>query len=66
MDKKGASREVWIPPPLFFIVHNQGCTEKIEGENNLFFSKIMKKRFSRPFLAHSGGGQETTFDLRVA
>ena len=27
---------------------------------------MKKKKFSRPFFVHSGGGQETTFCLRVA
>ena len=32
----------------------------------MFFLNLKKKGSSRPFLAHSGGGQETTFHLRVA
>ena len=35
-------------------------------KNNTFFKNCEKKSPSRPFLAHSGGGQETTVYLRVA
>ena len=35
-------------------------------KKNNFFFKYGKKSSSRPFLAHSGGGQETILYLRVA
>ena len=35
-------------------------------KKKLFFKNHEKKSPSRPFLAHSAGGQETTFYLRVA
>ena len=39
---------------------------RYEGGVELFLKKTWKKSFSRPFLVQSGGGQETTFYLRVA
>ena len=63
MDKKGpVGRSGFFV--LFFIFYRLGCTEKIEEKN--FFQTSWKKSSSRPFLAHSGGGQETSFYLRVA
>ena len=42
---------------LFF--HKLECTGE-KGENSCFLN-MNKKSSTEPFLAHSGGGQETTF-----
>ena len=36
------------------------------SKKKLSFLNMKKKSSSRPFLAHPAGGQETTFNLRVA
>ena len=56
VSKKTASRDFFFFPN--FIVHKHECTGGGE-QTNLFFLKNEKKSLSRPFLAHSGGGQET-------
>ena len=60
--KKPVGRDfVFFPPNFFFINQNvQGG----EIKKKIFFRKFEQKSSSRPFLAHSGSGQETTFHLR--
>ena len=59
--KKTASREVGI---IIFFPSNFFFFNKLECSGGGGSKK--KKSSSRPFLAHLGGGQETTFYLRVA
>ena len=55
--------EYIFSPLISFFIHKNVQGEKV----NIFFVENMKKKSSsRPFLGHSGGGQETTFHLRVA
>ena len=63
--KKGPVRRLgFFFPFLFFIFHRLGCNEKIEKKK--LFSKIMKKKFQLALFSTLGGGQETTFYIKVA
>ena len=59
--QKAASRDLFFPNIIF---HQLECTGGGGGVKIYFFENMKKK--SWPFLAHSGGGQETPFYLRVA
>ena len=50
---------------LLFISLLTRIYRKFKGKKT-FFNKYEKKSSSRPFLAHSGGRQETPFYLRMA
>ena len=62
--KKKASREVGIFFCFSFFIDYMMYWEDWVKKN--FFQKSWEKSSNRPFLAHSGGGQETTSYLRVA
>ena len=68
--KRIASRVVGISffflfsPPVFHF--SLTMIYWLNWEKNNLFSKIMKKRSSRPFSTHSGGLQETTFWPQVS
>ena len=56
---------------FFFFTNFNFCKLECTGGGGGGGKKVVlkireKKSSSRPFLAHSGGGQETTFCLRVA